>query len=124
MKTRTLSFAILAVYGALVVYTTVSALLGFRYSPFFTPLLTLLATRLNGFEPAPAAWARLPQEARRQYGSSMGLVELRTGSHFGLVYMRERMQQIGGSLTIESKPDCGTVLKLEAPLRVQEDKSQ
>jgi hypothetical protein len=29
------------------------------------PLLTLLATRLNGFEPAPAAWARLPQEARR-----------------------------------------------------------
>jgi hypothetical protein len=28
------------------------------------PLLTLLATRLNGFEPAPAAWARLPQEAR------------------------------------------------------------
>ena len=29
------------------------------------PLLTLLATRLNGFEPAPTAWARLPQEARR-----------------------------------------------------------
>jgi len=29
------------------------------------PLLTLLATRLNGFEPAPAVWARLPQEARR-----------------------------------------------------------
>lgn len=46
------------------------------------------------------------------------------GSHFGLVFMRERMQQVGGSLTIESKPDCGTVLKLEVPLRVQEDKSQ
>lgn len=29
------------------------------------PLLTRLATRLNGFEPAPADWARLPQEARR-----------------------------------------------------------
>jgi hypothetical protein len=29
------------------------------------PLLTLLATRMNGFEPTPAAWARLPQEARR-----------------------------------------------------------
>jgi hypothetical protein len=28
------------------------------------PLLTLLATRMNGFEPAPAAWARLPQQAR------------------------------------------------------------
>jgi len=46
------------------------------------------------------------------------------GSHFGLVYMRERMQQIGGSLTIESKPNGGTVVKLEAPLRVKEDKSQ
>jgi hypothetical protein len=29
------------------------------------PLLTLLATRLNGFEPAPAAWTPVPQEARR-----------------------------------------------------------
>jgi hypothetical protein len=30
------------------------------------PLLARVATRLNGFEPAPAAaWARLPQEARR-----------------------------------------------------------
>jgi hypothetical protein len=29
------------------------------------PLLTLLATRMNGFEPAPATWARRPQEARR-----------------------------------------------------------
>jgi hypothetical protein len=29
------------------------------------PLLTLLAARLNGFEPAPAAWARLPRQARR-----------------------------------------------------------
>ena len=43
MKTRTLSFAILAVYGALVVYTTVSAMLGYRYSPLFTPLVSLLA---------------------------------------------------------------------------------
>jgi hypothetical protein len=29
------------------------------------PLLTRLATRLNGFEPAPAAWARPPLEAGR-----------------------------------------------------------
>jgi hypothetical protein len=29
------------------------------------PLLTRLATRMNGFEPSPAAWVRLPQEARR-----------------------------------------------------------
>jgi signal transduction histidine kinase len=45
-------------------------------------------------------------------------------SHFGLVFMRERMQQVGGSLTIESKPGCGTVLRLEAPVRVKEDESQ
>lgn len=29
------------------------------------PLLTRLATRMNGFEPAPAAQVHLPQEARR-----------------------------------------------------------
>jgi signal transduction histidine kinase len=46
------------------------------------------------------------------------------GSHFGLVYMRERMEQIGGSLTIESVPNGGTVLKMEAPVRVNEDKSR
>jgi uncharacterized membrane protein len=43
MKPRTWSIAILVVYGALVAYTTISALLGYRYSPFFTPLLSLLA---------------------------------------------------------------------------------
>jgi signal transduction histidine kinase len=46
------------------------------------------------------------------------------GSHFGLVFMRERMAQIGGSLTIESKPDGGTVLKLAAPVRAREDLPQ
>ncbi len=46
------------------------------------------------------------------------------GGHFGLVFMRERMAQSGGSLTIESIPNGGTVLKLEAPVRVKEDKSQ
>lgn len=46
------------------------------------------------------------------------------GSHFGLVFMRERMAQIGGSLTIESIPNGGTVLKLEAPVRGKGDKSQ
>jgi len=43
MKTRTWSTVILCVYGALVIYTTAGALLGYRYSPFFTPLLSLLA---------------------------------------------------------------------------------
>jgi PAS domain S-box-containing protein len=46
------------------------------------------------------------------------------GSHFGLVFMRERMAEIGGSLTIVSVPNGGTVLKLEAPVRVKGDKSQ
>lgn len=46
------------------------------------------------------------------------------GSHFGLVFMRERMAQIGGSLTIVSIPNGGTVLKLEAPVRVKGNKSQ
>lgn len=46
------------------------------------------------------------------------------GSHFGLVFMRERMAEIGGSLTIVSMPNGGTVLKLEAPVRVKRDKSQ
>ncbi len=43
MKTRTLSIAILAVYGALVTFATLSALLGYRMHPIFTPLLSLLA---------------------------------------------------------------------------------
>jgi signal transduction histidine kinase len=45
-------------------------------------------------------------------------------SHFGLSFMRERMAQIGGSLTIESSPNGGTVVKLTAPVRQKEDISQ
>ena len=43
MKIRTWTTALLGVYAALVTYTTVSAMLGIRYQPFFTPLLSLLA---------------------------------------------------------------------------------
>jgi PAS domain S-box-containing protein len=35
--------------------------------------------------------------------------------HFGLGFMRERMQQIGGSMEIDSKPGAGTVLTLGMP---------
>lgn len=42
--------------------------------------------------------------------------QLETG-HFGLGFMRERMNQIGGSIIINSRPGDGTVVKLEAPLR-------
>jgi signal transduction histidine kinase len=41
--------------------------------------------------------------------------------HFGLVFMRERIAQIGGSLTIESAPNAGTVLRLVVPVRTNED---
>jgi PAS domain S-box-containing protein len=36
-------------------------------------------------------------------------------SHFGLTFMRERMQQIGGSMEIDSNPGAGTVLTLDVP---------
>jgi PAS domain S-box-containing protein len=35
--------------------------------------------------------------------------------HFGLSFMRERMQQIGGSIEIDSKPGAGTMLTLGVP---------
>lgn len=39
-----------------------------------------------------------------------------TGKHFGLMFMRERMAQIGGSVTISSKPGSGTTVLLDVPL--------
>jgi PAS domain S-box-containing protein len=39
--------------------------------------------------------------------------------HFGLVFMRERMDQIGGSLVIDSQPGAGTTIKLEAPTAIR-----
>jgi signal transduction histidine kinase len=36
--------------------------------------------------------------------------------HFGLAFMRERMQQIGGSMEIDSTPGTGTVLTLHVPV--------
>ncbi len=35
---------------------------------------------------------------------------------FGLIFMRERMAQIGGTLKIDSVPGGGTALRLEAPI--------
>lgn len=39
------------------------------------------------------------------------------GNHFGLVFMRERMAQIGGFLKIDSKPGSGTTIRLDVPVR-------
>lgn len=36
--------------------------------------------------------------------------------HFGLTFMQERMQQIGGSMEIDSTPGAGTVLTLHVPV--------
>lgn len=40
----------------------------------------------------------------------------RNDGHFGLIFMRERMTQVGGSLKIESVPGGGTALKLTVPI--------
>jgi signal transduction histidine kinase len=46
-----------------------------------------------------------------------GFVPERTNGGFGLVGMRERMQLLDGTLTIESTPGAGTTLVAEVPLR-------
>jgi signal transduction histidine kinase len=44
---------------------------------------------------------------------------LATRNHFGLVFMRERMEQIGGSLKIDSRPGAGTVVEINTPISDQ-----
>jgi PAS domain S-box-containing protein len=44
-----------------------------------------------------------------------------SGAHFGLSFMKERMSEIGGSLTIDSQPGAGTVIRLEAPIRTMQE---
>jgi len=51
------------------------------------------------------------------HGFDTSRLEGGDGNHFGLVFMRERMQQIGGSMTIDSKEEGGTVLRLDVPTR-------
>ncbi len=50
-------------------------------------------------------------------GFDVGQAGTVTGNHFGLVFMRERMEQIGGSLKIDSRPGAGTVVELYAPIQ-------
>jgi signal transduction histidine kinase len=47
----------------------------------------------------------------------------REGGHFGLVFMRERMAHIGGSMTIESAPGRGTTIRLDAPVQKHAEES-
>lgn len=53
------------------------------------------------------------------HGYDAGRLESGDGKHFGLVFMRERMEQIGGSIQVESTPGEGTTLKLNVPIRKQ-----
>ncbi len=50
-------------------------------------------------------------------GFDPGLSNPDGGMHFGLVFMRERMTDIGGSFEVESRPGAGTIIKLVAPRR-------
>lgn len=53
-------------------------------------------------------------------GKSPAADSFRSGG-FGLTAMRERVEQLGGSLHIESEPDEGTTLTIEIPLRRLEE---
>jgi PAS domain S-box-containing protein len=50
------------------------------------------------------------------HGFDPDRVEREGNGHFGLAFMRERMEQIGGSLKIDSAPGGGTVLRLDVPI--------
>ncbi|MFO8112674.1 MAG: histidine kinase N-terminal 7TM domain-containing protein [Desulfosalsimonadaceae bacterium] len=50
------------------------------------------------------------------HGFDASRLERGEDGHFGLVFMRERMAQIGGTLKIESMPDGGTALTMAAPI--------
>jgi signal transduction histidine kinase len=59
------------------------------------------------------------------YGFDVRQLEHCDGSHFGLVFMRERMEQIGGSLKIRSTPGGGgTVVQLDVPIREKLENSK
>jgi signal transduction histidine kinase len=45
-------------------------------------------------------------------------------NHFGLVFMSERMEQIGGNVKIISQPGAGTQVLIEAPLREEAEEQK
>jgi len=56
-------------------------------------------------------------------GIDAGRIERGDSGHFGMVFMRERMEQIGGSLKIDSTPGGGTVLRLDVPIHKKSGES-
>ncbi len=57
------------------------------------------------------------------HGFDAGQFEHTDTGHFGLAFMRERMEQVGGILKIDSIPGGGTVLRLDVPIRTQSEES-
>jgi signal transduction histidine kinase len=51
-------------------------------------------------------------------------VEAHGGGGFGLVAMRERIEQLGGTLAIESTPSTGTALAVELPVTADPSRSE
>lgn len=51
------------------------------------------------------------------HGFDTGRINHGETGHFGLVFMRERVEQIGGTIKIHSAPGGGTILKLDVPIR-------
>ena len=49
-------------------------------------------------------------------GFDPGQLSAGEGDHLGLAFMRERMAQVGGRLTIESRPGAGTQVVFEVPI--------
>jgi len=49
-------------------------------------------------------------------GFESGIANADKSHHFGLDFMKERMEQIGGSITINSRPGVGTVVNLVTPV--------
>lgn len=58
------------------------------------------------------------------YGFDAGQSNNENNGHFGLIFMRERMEQIGGSVKIDSTPGGGTILKLDVAIRKKSEDSQ
>ena len=56
-------------------------------------------------------------------GFDIRRTDKRPGGHFGLVFMKERMDRIGGTLDIDSMPGSGTILHLSVPTVEQKETS-
>lgn len=55
------------------------------------------------------------------HGFDLDQLDYEDTGHFGLAFMRERMEQIGGTLRIDSMPGGGTALRLDVPIRKQSE---